>query len=205
MNIFKKLFNKTSESDENTGTGKERSKYMPDMKLPLDEMFIHNFTQQGGRFLYAISEQEIQQHFEDILVEHDFFEKEVFCFDDQLKDRFSDFNLDFNRDNKDSAFFLGTCEYVIANNGAILFSSRQIRESKSTDLPDTYVILASTSQIVESIGEGLRGIKHHSPTHIPSNITTLKSFKENIDRQEKDLMDYGTPNKRLYLLLLEDL
>ncbi|WP_124980124.1 LUD domain-containing protein [Nonlabens xiamenensis] len=205
MNIFKKLFNKSAEDDESIRSNEERSKYMPEQKLPLDEMFIHNFTQQGGRFLYAIDESEIQQHFEDILVEHDFFEKPVFCFDDGLKERFGDFNLQFNQNNKDSAFFLGTCEYVIANTGAILFSSRQIKETKSADLPGTYVILASTSQIVESIGEGLRGIKHHSHTHIPSNITTLKNFKEQADQQEKDLMSYGTPNKRLYLLLLEDL
>jgi hypothetical protein len=58
---------------------------------------------------------------------------------------------------------------------------------------------------VESIGEGLRGIKHQSRGHIPTNITTLKNFKEATAKQEKDLMHYGAPHKRLYLLLLEDL
>jgi hypothetical protein len=38
------------------GTGVDRSKYMPEEKLPLDEQFIHNFTQHGGRFAYAVSE-----------------------------------------------------------------------------------------------------------------------------------------------------
>jgi hypothetical protein len=36
---------------------------------------------------------EIQQHFEDILVEHDYFETDVFCNDEQLKNRFNDFKL----------------------------------------------------------------------------------------------------------------
>jgi hypothetical protein len=205
MSIFKRFFKKTSDSDPIAGSNEERSKYMPDEKPPLDEEFIHNFQHQGGRFLYAIDEKEIQQHFEDILVEHDYFEKDVLCFDGQLTKRFEGFNLNYSAANFHGEFFLGTCEYVIANNGAILFSSRQIKETKPAELPGTYVILASTSQIVESIGEGLRGIKHNSHGHIPTNITTLKNFKETAPKQEKDLMNYGAPNKRLYLLLLEDL
>ena len=180
---------------------------MPEEKLPLDEQFIHNFTKQGGRFLYAVDEQEVQQHFEDILVEHDFFETPVFCYNQHLKERFNGFNLQYNQDKIDSSFFLSSCEYIIADNGAILFSSNQIKENKPKQLPSTFVILASTSQIVESIGEGLRGIKHNSKDTIPSNITTLKNFQDHsvTKDKEKDLMNYGAPNKRLYLILLEDL
>jgi L-lactate utilization protein LutB len=204
MSIFKKLFKKSFESDS-SGQRPSRSKYMPEEKLPLDEQFIHNFTHQGGRFLYAVNEQELQQHFEDILVEHDFFETDVFCYNLELQQRFNEFNLAFNNSRVDSSFFLTTCEYIIADNGAILFSSNQIKERKPAELPDTFVVLASTSQIVESIGEGLRGIKYHSRDTIPTNITTLKNFQERAVKQEKDLMNYGVPHKRLYLLLLEDL
>ncbi len=207
MGIFKKFFNKSSDSDDESRKNADRSKYMPEEKLPLDEQFIHNFTQHGGRFLYAINETELQQHFEDILVEHDFFETDVFCYDESLKNRFNDFNLHYNQSKIDSSFFLCTCEYVIADNGAILFSSNQIKENKPKELPETFVVLASTSQIVESIGEGLRGIKFHSKEAIPTNITTLKNFQDKALKleKEKDLMNYGIPNKRLYLLLLEDL
>ncbi len=207
MSIFKKIFGKTADKEDTGKSTSERSKYMPEEKLPLDEQFIHNFTQQGGRFLYAVDENEVQQHFEDILVEHDFFETPVFCYDERLCDRFDGFNLSFNSYNKDSSFFLSTCEYIIADNGAILFSSNQIKERKPKQLPDTFVILGSTSQIVESIGEGLRGIKLHSKETIPTNITTLKNFQDNsvVKEKEKDLMNYGVPNKRLYLILLEDL
>ncbi|MFB0905065.1 MAG: LUD domain-containing protein [Nonlabens sp.] len=205
MSIFKNFFKKSSDTDLIAGTGNERSKYMPDEKPPLDEEFIHNFQHQGGRFLYAIDEKEIQQHFEDILVEHDYFEKDILCYDEGLSKRFDDFNLNYTSSNLKADFFLSTCEFIIANNGALLFSSRQVKETKPSELPETYVILASTSQIVESIGEGLRGIKHQSKGHIPTNITTLKNFKEATAKQEKDLMHYGAPHKRLYLLLLEDL
>lgn len=205
MSIFKKLFQKNSDSDSKKSIQEERSRYMPDVKLPLDERFTHNFTAQGGRFLYCINEQEVHKSFDDILIEHDYYEKDVFCTDTRLRDRFNGFNLNYNSKKDSNSFFFTTCEYIIADNGAILFSSNQLGECKPAELPDTIVVLATTSQIVESIGEGLRGIKHRCGTNIPTNITTLKHFKEPDAQQKKDLMNYGVINKRVYLLLLEDL
>jgi hypothetical protein len=206
MSIFDKLFGKNKASENEDRAGDERSKFMPDDKLPLDEQFIHHFTKQGGRLLYSLDEGEIQAHFEDIMVEHDFFEQPAFCYDKQLVERFSNFNLDFNANHEESSLFLTTCEYLISDHGAILFSSNQIKEKKPAQLPDTFIVIASTSQIVETIGEGLRGIKHNSGSSIPTNITTLKNFQERTgDGQDKDLMQYGAPHKRCYLILVEDL
>jgi len=205
MSIFKKLFNKSSDSESPQNSNGERSKYMPEEKLPLDERFIHNFTTQGGRFLYSLDEYEVQANFEDVLVEHDFYETKVLCNDNKLKGRFNDFNLEFSETHDNCSFFLTTCEYIIADNGAILFSSNQLKEKKPADFPDTMLVLATASQIVESIGEGLRGIKHRSGSNIPTNITTLKNFQEPKVQEKKDLMNYGVPTKRVYLILLEDL
>jgi len=207
MSIFDKLFGKNKASENEDRIGDERSKFMPEEKLPLDEQFIHHFTKQGGRLLYSIDETEIQAHFEDIMVEHDFFEQPAFCYDPQLMARFNNFNLKFSADHREeSSFFITTCEYLISDHGAILFSSNQIKEKKPADLPETFIVIASTSQIVETIGEGLRGIKHNSLSSIPSNITTLKNFQERTGAsQDKDLMQYGAPHKRCYLILVEDL
>lgn len=205
MSIFKKLFKKSTDSESSQRGDAERSKYMPEEKLPLDERFIHNFTTQGGRFLYSLDENEVKANFEDVLVEHDFYETKVLCIDLNLRGRFNGFNLQFSNIHDDCSFFLTTCEYVIADNGAILFSSNQLKEKKPVDFPETMVVLATASQIVESIGEGLRGIKHRSGSNIPTNITTLKNFQEPKSQEKKDLMNYGVPNKRVYLILLEDL
>ena len=91
---------------------------------------------------------------------------------------------------------------MIADSGAILVSSNQIKEKKLLELPDNFIILASTSQIVHSISEGLNGIKEKNRKNIPSNITTIKNFEP---QKEKDFLSYGSSSKNLYLLLLEDL
>ena len=81
-------------------------------------------------------------------------------------------------------------------------SSNQIAEKKLHELPSNFVIYATTSQMVESIGEGLRGIKSKNREKIPTNITTIKHFKT---AEDKDFLTYGSSSKNLYLLLLEDL
>ena len=139
--------------------------------------------------------------FDNILLENDWYEKECFCLDSNLQDKFKGFNLDFTKSGS-APFFLSTCEYLIANDGSILISSNQIKECKLNDLPDNFVIISSTSQLIDTIGEGLRGIKFRNKQRIPSNITTIKNFET---QKEGDFMSYGSSTKNLYLLLLEDL
>ncbi len=208
MSLFKKLFNLSQKPEEKTQetTQDERSKYMPEQPdLPVDERFIHHFTRLGGRFLYCLDQDEIDQNFRHIIKEHGWENSVAFCPDTNLKERFDDLGLDISSNNLGGDILISRCEYVIADTGAILFSSNQVKQFKTYELPDTYVILASTSQIVESIGEGLRGIKLKSQKDIPTNITTLKHFKMDEKSDDKDLMTYGAAHKLVYLLLLEDL
>lgn len=174
---------------------------MPEVKLPTDERFMLNFKNNGGKFLYCENQEEISEAFDNILLENDWYEKECCCFDENLKERFKGFNLQFNKSGK-AAFFLSTCEYLVANDGSILISSNQIKETKLHELPANFVIISSTSQLIDSIGEGLRGIKFKNKRSIPTNITTIKNFET---QKEGDFMSYGSSTKNLYLLLLEDL
>ncbi len=202
MSLFKKFFKKL---DDQAGDDQDASKYMPKKNLPLDEQFIDNFTKQGGRFLYCTDEDGVNESLQSIIAEHDFQNTEAFCLNNDLSERFGKHPIKFTRYNLNSAFFLTGCEYIIADVGAILFSSNQVKDFKPKVLPHTYVVVATTSQIVASISEGLTGIKLRSGKKIPSNITTLKSFDDGTVVEEKNLMNYGIPIKRLYLILQEDL
>lgn len=203
MSLFRKFLNPKSKSDKGQDLEEhsDRSKYMPEVKLPTDERFMLNFKNNGGKFLYCENQQEVQDVFDSIMLENDWYEKECCCFNTSLREKFDNFNLKFTKSGE-AAFFLSTCEYLIANDGSILISSNQIKEKKLMELPYDFIILASTSQLVDAIGEGLRGIKFKNKERIPSNITTIKNFENN---KEGDFMSYGSSTKNLYLLLLEDL
>ena len=56
-------------------------------------------------------------------------------------------------------FLFTTCESLIANDGSLLISSNQIAEKKLVELPENFIVFATTSQFVNTISEGLQGIK----------------------------------------------
>ena len=203
MSLFKRLLNYKFKSDERSKKADqpERSSYYPEEKLPLDDRFTHNFLRNGGKFIYCENWKEIIDAFDSILLENDWYEQDVFCVNEQLCNRFDGFNLNFTR-KPDSKFFLSECESLVAHTGAIMLSSNQVKEKKLHELPYHVVIFATTSQIVDTISEGLRIINTQRSGHIPSNITTIQHFEDN---KEKDFMSYGSSTKNLYLLLLEDL
>ena len=201
MSLFRKIFGLKSIPEDNIKS-EQRGKYMPEIKLPIDEQFTINFKANGGKFLYCEDMQEIQNSLKSILLENNWENDKVFLFDTRLDDLFKDFKLDKTIRISESAFFFSTCEYLISDDGSLLISSNQIAEKKLKELPDNFVIYATTSQFVQTIGEGLRGIKGKNRDKIPTNITTIKHFKA---IEDKDFLTYGSSSKNLYLLLLEDL
>ncbi|MFD0989846.1 LUD domain-containing protein [Mariniflexile jejuense] len=202
MSLFRKIFGlKPDESTEDVKSN-ERGKYMPEIKLPIDEKFTINFKANGGKFLYCENLNEIYNNLESIIEENNWTDKETLILDDNLKDRFKNSELQPTTKVSEATIFLTTCENLIANDGSLLISSKQIFEKKLPELPANFIVFATTSQIVENIGEGLRGIKFKNKQKIPTNITTIKHFKSN---DEKDFLSYGSSAKNLYLLLLEDL
>ncbi|MDW5287726.1 LUD domain-containing protein [Formosa sp. PL04] len=202
MSLFRKFFGSKSKSEEEIQSD-DRGKYMPEVKLPIDEKFTINFKANGGKFLYCENIDEIFQTLDYIIEENSWEDKKILILDNDLKKRFASSSLNMAKYNdNDATYFLTSCENLIADDGSLLITSNQIAEKKLVDLPSNFIVFATTSQIVGSIGEGLRGIKSKNTQRIPTNITTIKHFKS---VEEKNFMTYGSSSKNLYLLLLEDL
>jgi hypothetical protein len=201
MSLFRKIFGLKNTPEDNIKS-EERGKYMPEIKLPVDEQFTINFKANGGKFLYCENMQEVRDSLNSILKENNWQDDKVLLFDMRLSDLFKDFNFSTTKRISESTYFLSTCEYLISDDGSLLISSNQIAEKKLKELPDNFIIYATTSQFVQNIGEGLRGIKGKNRDRIPTNITTIKHFKT---IEDKDFLTYGSSSKNLYLLLLEDL
>jgi len=202
MSLFSKFFKSKPQKAGNNPKSNDRGKYMPEIKLPIDEKFTINFKENGGKFLYCETTNEVNNYLNSIVKENKWFNKKAFVIDQTLVEKLKKTNIKTSRKISESSYFVTTCENLIANDGSILISSNQIAEKKLTELPDNFIVYATTSQITDNIGEGLRGIKNKNKSKIPTNITTIKNFKM-VD--EKDFLNYGSSSKNLYLLLLEDL
>ena len=177
---------------------REHSKFMPKVKVAIEERFIVNFIDNGGKFLYSENYNELNENLSLILKENSWVKEDLLITNNKIKSNYKLPNsIKINQEN--SKCFVTNCENLIADDGSILISSNQIEEKNLSDFPSNLIILSETTKFKNSIGEGLAEIKSKSKK-IPSNITTIKNFQIS---QEKDFLSYGTSAKNLYLILLE--
>jgi hypothetical protein len=200
MSLFKKIFGSNNPASEEEKE-KEYNKSFSDVNMSIDEQFIYNFKKNGGKFLYCENTEEVKEQFENILEENDWFESEVLCYDTNLFSMLEENKLTYDKP-LNPKFLLAGCENLIAEEGSILFSSKQIKQNKPNELPVNIIVLATTSQILGAKSDGLSAIKKKYERDYPTNITTIKYFEK---AKEEDFTQYGSSAKNLYLLLLEDL
>ncbi len=198
MSFFKKFFGSSDETD--TDENQVNSNDLLNNNLSVDERFTTEFKKNGGKFIYCENMDEVQEQFLNILEENDWFECETLCFDPKLFSILDENKLTYEKASEPK-FLFATCENLIAEEGSVLFSSKQIKQNKPNELPANIVIFATTKQIMETKSDGLRDIKRKYNTDYPTNITTIKYFKES---KQDDFLHYGSSPKNLYLLLLED-
>jgi hypothetical protein len=199
MSLFRKFFGNANDSSEDENLNNS-STVSSTKGLTPDEQFTLNFKKNGGKFLYCENLTEVKNHFEDILEENDWFESDVVCFESKLFSMLEENKLNY-KNVSDPKFLFCSCENLIADEGAVLFSSNQIKQNKPHELPANIIIFATTSQIINNKGDGMHEIKKRYEKNFPTNITTFKYFEK---AKEEDFLHYGSVAKNLYLLLLED-
>lgn len=198
MNFFKRIFNKDKKEAFREHIVSRNS---PDENIPGDELFAMKFVENGGKFLYCTSELEVQEVFRNILIELGLYVK-IYVTNDFLKKNFEEHESLFTPKIETSNVFLTDCEFLIASSGGIMVCSNQLKQKRTDELPDTFIVFTKTSQIVKDISEGMQGIKLKYPKRKPTGLLTLRNFKAT---SHNDIMNYGGSYKKTYLILLEDL
>ncbi len=195
MNLFKKLFK--SSGKQNEEKVKEQS-----VLLSLDDTFVHNFIKRGGKFIYCLKKKDVTKNILNIIEENQW--NTISYKNTELSKFITSIDLKIESNFNPDVPFFTTCEYLIAENGSILFSSKQIEDRRLSTLTNDFIVFATTSQMVKSKDESLTGIRLKYKDNLPTNISPIKNYTINID--EDNFLNYGTSNsKNLYLLLLENL
>ncbi len=190
MQFLKKFFfnkNKNYEKDREM----EEEKIQ---QLPLDEIFVINFKKNGGKFFYPEDMDELTRELKAILEisgENDYqiLERAYLHFLNKIEVPVKEYI-----DNK--GILIGGCEYLIADDGAIMTTSKQLKHYRNDKLPQKRVIIATSNQIVKDKRHALEEINKKYEEY-PTNIQTISHFKED----ENDLN--GNNWIETYLFLIE--
>tara|TARA_B100001778_G_scaffold175712_1_gene144571 strand:- start:116 stop:733 length:618 start_codon:yes stop_codon:yes gene_type:complete len=205
---LKKLFQsffKSKSLDQDKEENEEEYKYLPKKDELVEDKFTLNFSSNGGKFLYATDLEECDEYFIKILEENNWAEKSILCFNSSFTKNYIPNNqIKFNKSNLNSNLFVTDCEFLVAKDGSILVSAKQIQSYKSNDLPNNIIVMARTSQLSETLSKGLEGIRIKYSNNLPSNITSIKNFNKG-EGEDLNFLTYGSSAKNLYLILLEDL
>ncbi len=195
MSIFDKIFGNKKKNQETTHA-KESAL---DKKRTPDELFVEQFKEKGGKFLYCLTEEEAMGYLKAIFDENSW--KSAQCFDNHLQDNLNVLGV---AEKSSASVFYTTCEHLIAEDGSILFSSVQLNETKLMQYPINFIVFATTSQLIQDKDKALTSIKYRFKKEIPSNISAIKDYMP--QKKDPNFLNYGNTNsKNLYLLLLEDL
>jgi len=197
MNLFKKIFQQKHAVDDTLDTIQQDFS-----DLPLDDSFVQNFIQKGGKFLYCTHQEDVNQNLLNIINENHW--EKIVCIDDDLKKVLTIVDAESTSEINNNYPFFTSCEHLISQDGSILFSSEQVHEKKIANLPEYFIVFAKTSQLVRNKSESLMGLRKTYQKEFPTNISSIKSYIP--ERVDEDFLSFGNNNaKSLYLLLLEDL
>ena len=154
FNKFLKNIVKTSQKEEGEKGSHE------DNDLSVDEQFVKKFIHKGGKFLYCSDLEEVEKNLIQVLQENQW--NNVVTFNEGLRELLT--NIKSAKTSKiiPSLPFMTHCECLIANDGSIMFSSKQLMDKKLKDLPTNFIVYAKTSQIVKDSRDGISGIRNRS-------------------------------------------
>lgn len=167
-------------------------------------VFAENFVARKAAFFYAQNMAEFRQQITTWLAERKF--RCVHIWEKELAEELSHCHIQFETGDRNlHAVDCGItlCECLIERTGSILVSSRQSAGRRLTIYPPVHVVVASVSQVLPDIRDGLAFIKKKYGRRLPSMISLITGPSRTADIEKTLVMGAHGP-KELVLFLIDD-
>ena len=162
-----------------------------------DVIFAKNLIKNNGNFFYCDKQDELIKTIQGLNAKLNL--NSIYCIEPILQDLLNKSAIIYNKyEHSKCDAILSSCEYLIAQQGKVMLSSKQIGPNNIKNLPQTHIIIAYTSQIVKSLNEGMSGLNRRYIDNLPSTITTIKSQTNNEQKSIEGNI------KELSVVLIED-
>jgi L-lactate dehydrogenase complex protein LldG len=170
---------------------------------PSEINFAKQFTALAGKFAFCESKEEFL-HLLNSLVQEEKLGS-LFCLEEKLINMLKESNIPFSSETEkllEHKAGITFCEYLIARTGSIMISSKQASGRKLPVYPDTHIVVAFTSQMVDDIKDALREIKNKYP-EMPSLVSMITGPSRTADIEKTLILGAHGP-KEIYCFLIED-
>ncbi len=175
-----------------------------DPTIELDVLFAENFTACGGKFIFADNREE----FVDILkqLKSQFSWKNIYYWEDEVKeilDGHDSLKISIGSNLENSQAAISLCEYIVANDGSIILSSKQASTRGLSVFPEAHIILADASRLVYNLEAGVKKFNKQHGSELPFLIyLSEKSSAEN--KSSNQLILNATGTKNIYIIFVDE-
>lgn len=176
---------------------------LPDEKDPV-VWFAENFTSRKGLFFYAQSLDEFRDQISALVKQRGF--RNVHVWEKELAEEFqaADFRFSlYDRNFLDVDCGITLCECLIGRTGSILLSSRQLAGRRLSIFPPVHMVVASTSQLLHDVRDGMAFIQKKYGNRLPSMISLVSGASRTADIEKTLVLGAHGP-KELILFLIDD-
>jgi len=185
----------------------------PDMVSPIYEdigekdpmvLFAENFTARKGLFFYAQTLDEFGEQIAAFMKERAF--NNIHVWEKELADELN--NCGFTFSTNDLSFSqvdcgITLCECLIERTGSMIMTSRQLAGRRLSIFPPVHIVVASSSQLLPDVKDGLEFVRKKYGDKLPSMISLVTGASRTADIEKTLVLGAHGP-KELVLFLIDD-
>jgi L-lactate dehydrogenase complex protein LldG len=191
----------------------ERLPEMPDMTSPIYQVpenadpaiqFAEHFMARKGIFFYSESLDEFKTQIQGFVKEKGF--RNIHIWEKVLAEEMQGVNFAFSTNDRNLSQIdcgITLCECLLARTGSMIVSSKQLAGRRLTVFPPTHIVVASTSQLLPDIKEGMAFMQKKYGSQLPSMISVVTGASRTADIEKTLVMGAHGP-KELILFLIDD-
>jgi len=160
--------------------------------------FAEQFTALQGKFVFCVNEKELVESFSKLCYQNQW--TKIYCEEEQWKTIIPSNIL--HNDIVTCDISITSCEFLIARTGSIVMSSVHQGRIPSVYAP-VHICIATTSQLVYDIKDGLNGLKDKYRQYLPSLITFATGPSRTADIEKTLVVGVHGP-KEVYCFVIDD-
>jgi L-lactate dehydrogenase complex protein LldG len=160
--------------------------------------FAEQFTALQGKFVFCLNQKELAEGFHKLCYQNQW--TKIYCEEEKWKELVPPNSI--HHDIVTCEASLTSCEFLIARTGGIVMSSVHQGRIPSVYAP-VHVCIATTSQLVYDIRDGLNGLKDKYRQYLPSLITFATGPSRTADIEKTLVVGVHGP-KEVYCFVIDD-
>lgn len=179
------------------------TEFYPGPADDLTVVFAEHFTALQGKFAFCLDEQELVKQFALVAAQQQW--THIYCAEPAIREQFirNGFPHFTDKPLAESDVAITSCECLIARTGSIVLSAAQAEGRTASVYAPVHVCLASTTQVIYDVADGIKWMKAKYGDLLPSMISFATGPSRTADIEKTLVVGVHGP-KEVYCFVADE-